>query len=103
MSPVPGPLAGLRVVELSGGLAPPTGIVGYGPAYAGKLFADAGADVWLVATDLLQAPNASHRGRFFLENEWPSLGATFVCHALAGVVRVANPHYSPRFAVENPQ
>ncbi|HEX5266080.1 MAG TPA: CoA transferase [Acidimicrobiales bacterium] len=48
MSPVPGPLAGLRVVELSGGLAPPTGIVGYGPAYAGKLFADAGADVWLV-------------------------------------------------------
>ena len=48
MSPVPGPLSGIRVVELSGGLAPPTGIVGYGPAYAGKLFADAGADVWLV-------------------------------------------------------
>src|SRR5579884_2297210 len=43
-----GPLAGIRVVELSGGLAPPTGLVGYGPAYAGKMFADAGAEVWLV-------------------------------------------------------
>ena len=49
MSPdTAGPLAGVRVVELSGGLAPPTGMVGYGPAYAGKLFADAGAEVWLV-------------------------------------------------------
>lgn len=36
---VTGPLEGLRVVELGGGI---------GPAYAGKLFADAGADVWLV-------------------------------------------------------
>ncbi|HET6810204.1 MAG TPA: CoA transferase [Acidimicrobiales bacterium] len=48
MSAASGPLSGIRVVELSGGLAPPTGIVGYGPAYAGKLFADAGAEVWLV-------------------------------------------------------
>ncbi|HEV2370028.1 MAG TPA: CoA transferase, partial [Acidimicrobiales bacterium] len=45
---MPAPLASLRVVELSNGLAPPRGLVGYGTPYAGKLFADAGADVWLV-------------------------------------------------------
>jgi crotonobetainyl-CoA:carnitine CoA-transferase CaiB-like acyl-CoA transferase len=45
---VAGPLASLRVVELSNGLAPPRGLVGYGTAYAGKLLADAGAEVWLV-------------------------------------------------------
>ena len=43
-----GPLADLRVVELSNGLVAPRGLVGYGTAYAGKLYADAGAEVWLV-------------------------------------------------------
>ena len=45
------PLADMRIVELSNGLAPARGLVGYGTAYAGKLFADAGAEVWLVEPD----------------------------------------------------
>lgn len=48
MSSEPDPLRDIRVVELSNGLAPPGGLIGYGTAYAAKLFVDLGADVWLV-------------------------------------------------------